>query len=359
MQLKESVVVPSVAVPQAPLRIGVVGLGFGQHILGLLGQKPANQFFAMAAVCDTRRALAEETAARLGLTPYDSLDALLEDGTIDVVGLFTQPIGRAQLLRRIIRAGKDVLTTKPFELDPVEARSVLEEARDRGRVIHLNSPAPLPTADLRLIAQWRAEHDLGRPVGGRAAVWASYREEADGTWQDDPASCPAAPLFRIGIYLMHDLGQILGPAESIQLMTSAIRTGRPTPDNAQINIAYRNGAMGHVAASFCVDDGDQYQNSLALQFERGTIYRNVGGLRSGAFDSQAAEMVLVGRRRGVRQVIEQARVTEMVGAYLWVALAEQIRERRPLDDVYIERIVDGVRLIDAMRRAQPNGSARL
>ena len=49
----------------------------------------------------------------------------------------------------------------------------------------------------------------------------------------------------------------------------------------------------------------------------------------------------------------------MAGAYLWAALAEQIRERRPLDDGYIDRIVDGVRLIDAMRRAQRTGSARL
>ncbi len=343
----------------APLKIGIVGLGFGQYILNLLSHEPANRHFATAAVCDMRPDVARETAARLGVPAHASLDALLEDDEIDVVGLFTQPIGRAQLLRKIIRAGKDVLTTKPFELDPAEARSVLEEARDLGRVIHLNSPAPLPTRDLRLIGQWRDAYDLGRPIGGRAAVWASYQEAADGTWQDNPESCPAAPLFRIGIYLMHDLGGIFGPAESVQLMASSIRTGRPTPDNAQINIAYRNGALGHVFASFCVDDGDQYQNSMALQFERGTIYRNMGGLRGDAFEPESAEMVLVARRKGGREVIEHAQVDEMAGAYLWAALAEQIRERRPLDDGYIDRIVDGVRLIDAMRRAQRTGSARL
>ncbi len=340
----------------APYRIGIVGLGFGQAILKLLAQKPANQFFSLAAVCDMRQAVLEEASDRWGVAGYASFDELLENDRIDVIGLFTQPTGRARLLRKIIRAGKDVLTTKPFELDAREARSVLDEARDLGRVIHLNSPSPIPTGDIRLIEQWRDEYDLGRPVGGRASVWASYQEAADGTWQDDRETCPAAPLFRIGIYLMNDLARIFGAAESIQLMASRIRTGRPTPDNAQINIRYRNQALGHVSASFCVDDGDQYQNSLTLQFERGTIYRNTGGIRDVSSEIQSAEMILVGRRGKGREILEQVKVNELAGAYLWAALAEAMRERHPLEPAYVAHIIEGVRLIDAMRRAERSGA---
>jgi len=344
------------------LGIGIVGLGFGKAILHQLAQKPASQHFAVAGVCDMRRAVAEEIGSQLGVPAHASLDALLEDDSVAVVGLFTQPGGRAKLLRKILRAGKDVLTTKPFELDVAEARSVLEEARDLGRVVHLNSPAPLPTADLRLIEQWRGEYDLGRPVSGRASVWASYREAADGTWHDDPETCPAAPLFRLGIYLLNDLALVLGPAESVQLMASRVRTGRPTADNAQLNIAYRNGALGHVSASFCVDDGDQYQNSLVLQFERGTIYRNTGPHRDAALTSlegQTSEMSLVGRdARGNRQVLAEAK-GDLAGVYLWNALADDVRRRRVLDAAYLERIVESVRLIDAFRRAQKTGAASL
>jgi predicted dehydrogenase len=354
----QTVCPPAPVVAAPPLRIGIVGLGFGQYVLKLLSQKPANEFFSVAGVCDLRQQLADSLAQSLGVTAHASLDEMIEDDQVDVIGLFTQPSNRAQLLRKIIRAGKDVLTTKPFELNAREARSVLKEAQELGRVIHLNSPAPFPTGDLRLVEQWRDEYDLGRPVGGRGAVWASYHETADGAWQDDPESCPAGPLFRIGIYLMHDLNRILGAAESVQLMTSRIRTGRPTPDNAQLQIGYRNGAMGHVFASFCVDDGDQYQSSLTLQFERGTIYRNVGGFRDDvSSEKQSAEMILVGRRQNGREILEHTRVDELAGVYLWEVLARTIHEGRTIEDSYIEEIVNGVRLIDALRRAQDGGQA--
>ena len=91
------------------------------------------------------------------------------------------------MIRRIVSAGKDVITTKPFELDPRAARGALEEAAALGRVVHLNSPRPRLAADLRQILRWQQQYELGRPVAARAETWCSYREQADGSWYDDPA----------------------------------------------------------------------------------------------------------------------------------------------------------------------------
>ena len=118
---------------------------------------------------------------------YTDLDKLLQNEEIPTIGLFTGPVGRAGLLDRIIEAGKDVITTKPFENDPAAATDVLEEAKRLGRVIHLNSPNPGLSPDLAAIQRWRNELDMGAPVAARADVWAHYREEADGSWYDDPA----------------------------------------------------------------------------------------------------------------------------------------------------------------------------
>jgi predicted dehydrogenase len=263
------------------------------------------------------------------------------------------------LVRKIIRAGRDVLTTKPFELDSSEAKSVLEEARSLGRIVHLNSPAPTLPEDLQLIKDWRIEHNLGRPVGGSARVWVSYHEKADGSWADNPKTCPAAPLFRLGIYLFNDFNHIFGPAESIQLMTSSLRTGRSTPDNAQVNIKYRNGALGHVFASFCVEDGDHYQNSLVLNFERGTIYRNAGALR-GTDDITETEVILVGQGKTKRRsIVEQAHVKSPSGNYQWGALSEAIRTRRIASETFIGDVVEGIRLVAALQRAQESGSTQV
>ena len=50
-------------------------------------------------------------AERLGVKAYTDLDELVADPDIPAIGLFTGPVGRADLVRRIIRAGKDVMMT--------------------------------------------------------------------------------------------------------------------------------------------------------------------------------------------------------------------------------------------------------
>jgi predicted dehydrogenase len=342
----------------SPLGIAIVGLRFGKYLLELLHQEPASNLFHLTGVCDLQESLVTEMADKYGATGYRSLDELLEKDSSPIIGLFTPPKGRANLVRKIIRAGRDVLTTKPFELDHRAAQEVLEEARSLGRVVHLNSPAPQLPDDLQLVEDWRKKYSLGRAVGGEARTWCSYHEKADGSWMDNPATCPAAPLFRLGIYLFNDFHTIFGPAESVQLMTSSLRTGRPTPDNAQLNIKYQSGALGHVFASFCVEDGDRYQNSLVLNFERGTIYRNAGGIR-GPRDHEKAELILVVERNDRREVVEQAVADHPSGKYQWPALAAAVRERHLASDAYISDIVAGVRLVDALDRAQLSGVAQV
>lgn len=74
------------------------------------------------------------------------------------------------------------------------------------------------------------------PLGARADIWASYREQADGTWYDDPQKCPVAPVFLLGIYLINDLIQLFGPVRDVQVLQSRLSTGRPTADNGQLSL---------------------------------------------------------------------------------------------------------------------------
>ena len=337
-----------------------MGLRFGRHIVKLLGQEPANHHLHLAGVCDLDAALVTEVSESLGIKGYKSLDEVLKADSNSIIGLFTPPKGRAQLVRKLIRAGRDVLTTKPFELDPAEAQAVLEEARSLGRIVHMNSPASTLPQDLRLIDEWRTKHDLGRPVGGSARVWAPYHEKADGSWLDDPEACPAAPLFRLGIYLFNDFCQIFGPAQELQLMTSSIRTGRPTPDNAQVNIKYRNGALGQVYASFCVQDGDHYRNSMTLNFENGTIYRNAGGVTTST-KRHSSEITLVKAKDNHRLVVEHVEIEEngSSGQYQWDVLADAVRHRKLATDETIFNVTEGIRVIDAMKRAQKTGFSQV
>lgn len=99
------------------IRIGVVGLNFGSWVVEQIARGEGAAWLELAALCDLDAAKAQAMAGQYGVTAYPDLAALLADASIPAVALFTGPVGRARLIREIIAAGKDVLTTKPFERD--------------------------------------------------------------------------------------------------------------------------------------------------------------------------------------------------------------------------------------------------
>src|SRR4051812_18306939 len=100
----------------------------------------ANHLFEVAGVCAAHYDKAQRIGAEVGAKAYPDLDAILADPDVPAVGLFVPPDVRAPLVIQALRAGKEVITTKPLDLDPDKGLEVLHEARRLGRVLHLNSP---------------------------------------------------------------------------------------------------------------------------------------------------------------------------------------------------------------------------
>ena len=338
----------TMSTPPVQLPIAIVGANFGRHIIGELMAEPTARWFRIVAICDRDRARADAAAATCGARACYDLDEVLADPAIPVIGLFTGPVGRARLLRRIIRAGKHCMTTKPFEEDAQAALNVLTEAQRLGRAIHLNSPAPVRSPDLTVIERWRREFDLGQPISAFAETYVSYRETADGTWLDDPRHCPVAPLYRLGVYLINDLVALFGPATDVQVQSSRLFTGRPTPDNAQVGLRFANGALATVAASFAIADGDHYRSSLTLHFARGTIYRDCGPQR----DIARGRLTLItGDGTTARHVAAQEDVASTSGGYRWDLLHQAASGVAILDLIPPHEIVHGLHVLDAIHRA--------
>lgn len=343
---------------KSPISFVIVGLNFGRHIVAELTREGGNPHVRLIGLCDLDRPKAEALAAECGGLPiYESLDAVLADPSVDAVGLYTGPNGRAALLSKIIRAGKDVMTTKPFETDPEAATAVLLEAQALGRVIHLNSPNPGISLDLAVIQNWREQFDLGAPVAARAEVWAHYREPADGGWYDDPAKCPVAPVFRLGIYLINDLVRLFGRAKKVSVMGTRLFTGRPTADNGQLAIEFENGALATIFASFCVRDGDHYRNGLTVNYERGTVYRNVGPERAGS--GSELSVVLNDDAWQPRRIAERTTVQGSSGHYDWTGFAAAVRGEAGAPVYTVEHVVEPLRILEAMAKAERMGSMEL
>jgi predicted dehydrogenase len=330
-----------------PIPIAVIGLHFGRALCDWLKKSDAAPYVRLVAVCDREAPKAEQAARELGVRCFTDLAALLADPTIPAVGLYTGPNGRAALLERCLAAGKHVMTTKPFERDAAAAARVLASARRQQRVLHLNSPSPRPP-DLELIRTWMREFDLGRPVAARGEVWASYREQPDGSWYDDPAACPLPPIYRLGIYVINDLIALLGRPAALSAQATRLFTGRPTPDHAQLGIRFAGGELAQLFASFCIGDGDPYRNGLVLHCERGTIYRNIGAEREGACDLRVVRW-----HDGKREVAARATLPALSGDYDWALFQRAVHGEAIHSDPIT--VVGGIQVVSAMAEAAASG----
>ena len=337
-----------------PVRMGLVGLRFGAGLAQrqIFGNAENQKYVRIVKVCDRIPEKADEYGAKHNIPACYDMEELLNDPEIEAIMLMVPPAGRAALIRKCIDAGKHVLTTKPFELDPEEALEVLQYAREKGVIVHLNSPAPLPSCDLEQIRKWQAKYDLGKPVSAHWESYAKYSEKADGSWFDSYDRCPAAPIFRLGIYGINELIAIMGKVENVEIVTGRIATGRPTPDNAQLLMRFESGAIGSIYAALCVGDGVYYPAGMTLHFQNGTICKRQ--VRTYA-DSDFTHVELSLRVVVDGQVIEESAsfpATGRSGAYQYANFALSCRQGYQEDETTPETIAEGIRVIAEMKKKE-------
>lgn len=337
-----------------PLQIGVCGLSYGLYNMDRLQRSDEGRFVRIRALCDAQPARLASGVARFGCPGYASLDQMLAaEPEIEAVALFTPPAGRAELVGQLIRAGKHVMTTKPLELDPAAALRVLHEARLLDKVVFLNSPAPVLGDDLRQILAWQREFNLGQLIFMQSDCWYWGQQRPDGTWYDDPARCPAAPILRLGIYGINDVLPLADELVELHVNLARVRNLRPMPDVGQLSLRFASGAMACIRATWCCEPIRDNQVSEFV-FEHGTIRRDYSTRDHRNAPETKLELEAVDGQGLVRKTAV-IRNTQVNSAYRWDLFHACIRGEPVPDLLSPEQTVAGVRVIGAMVEALANG----
>jgi predicted dehydrogenase len=176
-------------------------------------------------------------------------------------------------------------------------------------------------------------------------------EIADGSWYDNPELCPVAPMFRIGIYLINDLIRLWGPVEEVQVMGARLCTGRPTPDTATAIIRFQNGALGGLFSSLCIDDREPCETHLILNYERGTIYRDIGPWDADKPLDDLSRLELACISPDGKNNYRSAEIKVALGGYQWEEFYKAVKGDQIAQPVDPEMIVTGLRVIQALKRA--------
>ncbi len=141
--------------PRNRVAYGIAFVGCGSVVQRWqLPQYLDNGLRVVGAFDNDPDAIAAATAIKPDLKNYPSLEALLEDSSVDVVDIATTVRGRSELILRALAAGKHVLAQKPLCLDRDELEKIRKAAQPSG------APKFAVNFNGRWAPQWRAARHL-------------------------------------------------------------------------------------------------------------------------------------------------------------------------------------------------------
>ena len=220
---------------RAPLRAGMLGVGTIAVVsYGFLpGLQEMQDEVTVVAVADPALERAREVAAKYGIpTAYATLDEMLERSDIDLVINLTPIPLHGSTSRKILEAGKHIIAEKPIAATLEEADALIDLANAKGLKYVVAPPSMLQPS--RMEAKRLVEAGaIGQPCFAR--VRSSHGGPAVGAWPLDPTwfyQEGSGPLLDMGVYGIHEITGILGPAKRVVAfsgITEKVRTVRGGP----------------------------------------------------------------------------------------------------------------------------------
>jgi predicted dehydrogenase len=256
------------------VNLGILGCGdvaFRTYLQGLalMGDR-ARVVAGFDPVAERVARLATET----GATAYTDYEQFLGHPGLDaVINLTPAPFHR-ETTAAALAAGHHVFSEKPIAADVAEARALIDQARDQNRLL-LCAPAMMATSRFRWLRDEFVAGRFGRPT----LAIGQYGNMGPAAWRDyrgDPAvfySAAVGPVLDIGVYLLHAITGLYGPARRVEAF------GGVAIPQRRVLIPERYGELVEVAANdhmlIHLDFGDatfaQVLSSFAIPRSRNSI----------------------------------------------------------------------------------------
>ena len=212
----------------AKTRIGVVGTGYlGRLHARVLTEMPE---VSVTGFVEAKDETAAEVAQALGLRRFDSVAALAKE--IDCAVVATPTVAHFAVARELLEAGCDVMVEKPITADAVDARTLIDLATQRNRILqvgHVERYNPAIIAVAPFLAETRYV------VAERLGVFV-------------PRSLDVDVLLDL---MIHDLNLVLSllrqPVVDVRAVGIPVLT--PKVDITNVRLEMANGAVANLTAS--------------------------------------------------------------------------------------------------------------
>jgi predicted dehydrogenase len=154
-----------------PLRVGVIGIGFGQHVH--VPAFRADPRVRVEAICATSTARARAVADRLSIPrAYGDWHALVDDPELDVITVSVPPPAQALIALSAARAGKHLFAEKPLATTADQASAIVDAAEASGVVGAMDF-------EFRAVPAWQRAREIihGGELGQIRSAFIAWRIE--------------------------------------------------------------------------------------------------------------------------------------------------------------------------------------
>lgn len=222
------------------LKVAIVGMGNIGNTHGPVYK--ADPLADLVAVCDIIPERADKAAARYGARAYYSVEEMLKHEQLDAVSVTTAGVENGgdhfTPVMQCLEAGINVLGEKPISNDIVKARQMVAKAKEKGVYfgINLNHRFVPPAARAK---KWIEEDKLGDLLLINMTMWINNPNES-------------SPWFHLRALHPHSLDIMrffCGDVKRVHAFMNRA-PGRVCFSNAQINLEFENGVVGHLTGSY-------------------------------------------------------------------------------------------------------------
>jgi predicted dehydrogenase len=196
------------SIPNTPLRVGIIGLGFaGRASLETFAKNPEADVVALADVNSTQ--LAASGAVHHIANLYDDYRDLLAQEDVEAVVVATPNYLHTPVAIAALRAGKHVLCEKPLARTGVEAEQIVQTAIETARVLQVifNHRA---RADVQTLKSYVDAGGLGRVYYAKAFWMRRAGIPGLGSWFTNKEMAGGGPLIDLGVHVLDMALHLLG-----------------------------------------------------------------------------------------------------------------------------------------------------
>jgi predicted dehydrogenase len=215
------------------VRVGLIGFGLAGQVFHapLIRAVPE---FELACILERHGTLAAQKY--LGVRVARTIDELLEDEQIRLCVIATPNLSHFELAQRCLLAGRDVVIDKPFTTTAEEARTLIQLAEDRGRLLtvfqnrrwdgdFLTVRKLIAAGSLGRIVFFESHYDRFRPVP-KVGTWRERGEPGGGV------------LYDLGSHIIDQVLLLFGKPKAVTADVFAEREGSLVDDAFLVQFEY-------------------------------------------------------------------------------------------------------------------------